>query len=307
MGKYILKRLFQLIITLFVISLITFFMVRLIPGDPLSILYGIEDNDPAFVEQKREELGLNDPILVQYFRYISGVLRGNLGTSLRTHKLISAELLSRYKYTVVLAVGGTVLSSLIGILFGMVAAANHNKWIDSFIMVLSMLAVSTPTFFLALILQIIFSVKLGWLPYGGTKGWIWAVLPITALGTHAIGMIARTTRSSMLDVINQDYIRTSRSKGVSKRVIITSHALKNALIPILTAIGLRFGAFMAGSALVETVFNIPGVGRFLIDGVGNRDYPVVQSTILMLAASFVIINTLVDLLCAVVDPRVKYD
>ncbi len=307
MGKYILKRLFQLIITLFVISLITFFMVRLIPGDPLSILYGIEDNDPAFVEQKREELGLNDPILVQYFRYISGVLRGNLGTSLRTHKLISAELLSRYKYTVVLAVGGTVLSSLIGILFGMVAAANHNKWIDSFIMVLSMLAVSTPTFFLALILQIIFSVKLGWLPYGGTKGWIWAVLPITALGTHAIGMIARTTRSSMLDVINQDYIRTSRSKGVSKRVIITSHALKNALIPILTAIGLRFGAFMAGSALVETVFNIPGVGRFLIDGVGNRDYPVVQSTILMLAASFVIINTLVDLLYAVVDPRVKYD
>ena len=307
MGKYILKRLFQLIITLFVISLITFFMVRLIPGDPLSILYGIEDNDPAFVEQKREELGLNDPILVQYFRYISGVLRGNLGTSLRTHKLISAELLSRYKYTVVLAVGGTVLSSLIGILFGMVAAANHNKWIDSFIMVLSMLAVSTPTFFLALILQIIFSVKLGWLPYGGTKGWIWAVLPITALGTHAIGMIARTTRSSMLDVIIQDYIRTSRSKGVSKRVIITSHALKNALIPILTAIGLRFGAFMAGSALVETVFNIPGVGRFLIDGVGNRDYPVVQSTILMLAASFVIINTLVDLLYAVVDPRVKYD
>ena len=307
MGKYILKRLFQLIITLFVISLITFFMVRLIPGDPLSILYGIEDNDPAFVEQKREELGLNDPILVQYFRYISGVLRGDLGTSLRTHKLISAELLSRYKYTVVLAVGGTILSSLIGILFGMIAAANHNKWIDSVIMVLSMLAVSTPTFFLALILQIIFSVKLGWLPYGGTKGWIWAVLPITALGTHAIGMIARTTRSSMLDVINQDYIRTSRSKGVSKRVIITSHALKNALIPILTAIGLRFGAFMAGSALVETVFNIPGVGRFLIDGVGNRDYPVVQSTILMLAASFVIINTLVDLLYAVVDPRVKYD
>lgn len=307
MGKYILKRLFQLIITLFVISLITFFMVRLIPGDPLSILYGIEDNDPAFVEQKKEELGLNDPILVQYFRYITGVLHGDLGTSLRTHKLISKELLSRYQYTVILAVGGTILSSLIGILFGMIAAANHNRWIDSVIMVLSMLAVSTPTFFLALLLQIFFSVKLGWLPYGGTKGWIWAVLPITALGTHAIGMIARTTRSSMLDVINQDYIRTSRSKGISKRVIITSHALKNALIPILTAIGLRFGAFMAGSALVETVFNIPGVGRFLIDGVGNRDYPVVQSTILILAASFVIINTLVDLLYAVVDPRVKYD
>ena len=304
MGKYILKRLFQLIITLFVISLITFFMVRLIPGDPLSILYGIEDNDPAFVEQKREELGLNDPILVQYFRYISGVLRGNLGTSLRTHKLISAELLSRYKYTVVLAVGGTVLSSLIGILFGMVAAANHNKWIDSFIMVLSMLAVSTPTFFLALILQIIFSVKLGWLPYGGTKGWIWAVLPITALGTHAIGMIVRTTRSSMLDVINQDYIRTSRSKGVSKRVIITSHALKNALIPILTAIGLRFGAFMAGSALVETVFNIPGVGRFLIDGVGNRDYPLVQSCLLVSAALFAIVNMLVDIINSFIDPRI---
>lgn len=307
MGKYILKRIFQLLVTLFIISIITFLMVRLIPGDPLSIMYGIEDNDPEFVEQKREELGLNDPIPIQYFRYISGVFRGDLGTSLRTHKAISAELLSRYQYTVVLAVGGTILGSLIGIICGIIAAAYHNKWGDSVIMVIAMLAVSTPTFFLALLLQIIFSVQLKWLPYGGTKGWVWAILPVAALGMHAIGMIARTTRSSMLDVINQDYIRTSRAKGISRWVVIVSHALKNALIPILTAIGLRFGFFMAGSALVETVFNIPGVGRFLIDGVSNRDYSVVQSTILILAASFVIINTLIDLLYALVDPRVKYD
>lgn len=307
MGKYIIKRLFQLVVTLLVISVITFLMVRLIPGDPLTTLYGIEDSDPAFVEAQREKLGLNDPLPVQYFRYIKGIFQGDLGVSLRTHKPIADELLSRYKYTVILAVGGTVVCSILGIFCGVVAAANHNKFWDSAIMVISMLAVSTPTFFLALLLQIVFAVNWNILPYGGTKGWEWAILPIAALGFHAIGNIARTTRSSMLDVINQDYIRTSRAKGIAKWAIITRHALKNALIPILTAIGLRFGVFMAGSALVETVFNISGVGRFLIDGVSNRDYPVVQSTILVLAASFVIINTLIDLLYALVDPRVKYD
>lgn len=307
MLKYIVRRLFQLVITLLIISVITFLMVRLIPGDPLTILYGIEDNDPAFVEQQREELGLNDPLIVQYVRYMNGVLHGDLGESLRTHKSISEEILNRYQYTVVLAVGGTVLGSLVGIICGVIAATFHNKWGDSVIMVLSMLAVSTPTFFLALVLQIVFSVQLGILPYGGTTGWQWAVLPVTAMGLHAVGMIARTTRSAMLDVINQDYIRTSRSRGISRWVIITSHALKNALIPILTAVGLRFGFFMAGSALVETVFNIPGVGRFLIDGVSNRDYQVVQSTILLLAASFVIINTIIDMMYALVDPRVKYE
>ena len=307
MGKYILRRLFQLVVTLFVISIITFLMVRLIPGDPLTILYGIEDNDPAFVEQQKEELGLNDPLAVQYLRYMNGVLHGDLGESLRTHKSVSEEIVNRYQNTVVLAVGGTVLGSLIGIVCGVIAAANHNKWGDSIVMIISMLAVSTPTFVMALVLQIIFAVQLKVLPYGGNKGWTWAILPIATMGLHAVGMIARTTRSSMLDVINQDYIRTSRSRGISRWTIITSHALKNALIPILTAVGLRFGFFMAGSALVETVFNIPGVGRFLIDGVTNRDYQVVQSTILILAASFVIINTLIDLLYALVDPRVKYD
>lgn len=307
MIKYVLRRLLQLVGTLFVISIITFLMVRLIPGDPLTTLYGIEDSAPAYVAHQREVYGLNDPLPEQYFRYLNGILHGDLGESIQTHKPIVEELANRYQYTLLLSVGGTLIGGALGVIFGMIAAVCHNRIGDSIVMVISMLAVSTPTFFLALLLQLVFAVWLGVLPSGGMRGLEYAILPMAALGLHAVGMIARTTRSSMLDVINQDYIRTSRSRGISKWKIITSHAFRNALIPILTAIGLRFGSFMAGSALVETVFSIPGVGRFLIDGVGNRDYPVIQSTILVLAASFVIINTLVDLLYAFVDPRVKYE
>ncbi len=310
MLKYTLRRLLQLIPTLLVVSFIVFAMVRLIPGDPITLLYGISEGagtDSEYLEYMRDQYGLNDPLPVQYFNYLRDIFHGDLGTSLYTHKPIATEIANRYQYTIVLAVGGTLVGSILGVLLGIIAAVKHNKLGDNIVMVLSMIFVSTPSFFLAMILMLVFSLQLRWLPSMGMKGPAYAVLPILTLGLHAVGMIARTTRSSMLDTINQDYIRTSKARGVSKFKIIMSRTLKNALIPILTAIGLRFGQLLAGAALVETVFSIPGLGRFMVDGISNRDYPVIQSTVLLFATTFVVVNTLVDLLYGFVDPRVKYN
>ena len=310
MLKYTIKRLLQLIPTLIIVSFIVFSMVRLIPGDPITLLYGLSESggaDEEYLDYMRDQYGLNDPLVVQYANWIGKIFKGDLGTSLYTHKPIITELANRYKNTIILAVGGTVVGSLVGMVFDIIAAINHNKFGDNVIMVFSMLAVSTPSFFLAMLLMLFFSLKLGWLPSLGLKGPAYAVLPILTLGLGAVGMISRTTRSSMLDVINQDYIRTSRSRGIANNKIVFVHALRNALIPVLTAIGLRFGHLLAGAALVETVFSIPGLGRFMVDGISNRDYPVVQSTVLIFAVTFVVVNTIVDLLYGLADPRVKYE
>ena len=310
MLKYTIKRLLQLIPTLIIVSFIVFSMVRLIPGDPITLLYGLSESggaDEEYLDYMRDQYGLNDPLVVQYANWIGKIFKGDLGTSLYTHKPIITELANRYKNTIILAVGGTVVGSLVGMVFGIIAAINHNKFGDNVIMVFSMLAVSTPSFFLAMLLMLFFSLKLGWLPSLGLKGPAYAVLPILTLGLGAVGMISRTTRSSMLDVINQDYIRTSRSRVIANNKIVFVHALRNALIPVLTAIGLRFGHLLAGAALVETVFSIPGLGRFMVDGISNRDYPVVQSTVLIFAVTFVVVNTIVDLLYGLADPRVKYE
>ena len=310
MLKYTIKRLLQLIPTLIIVSFIVFSMVRLIPGDPITLLYGLSESggaDEEYLDYMRDQYGLNDPLVVQYANWIGKIFKGDLGTSLYTHKPIITELANRYKNTIILAVGGTVVGSLVGMVFGIIAAINHNKFGDNVIMVFSMLAVSTPSFFLAMLLMLFFSLKLGWLPSLGRTGPAYAVLPILTLGLGAVGMISRTTRSSMLDVINQDYIRTSRSRGIANNKIVFVHALRNALIPVLTAIGLRFGHLLAGAALVETVFSIPGLGRFMVDGISNRDYPVVQSTVLIFAVTFVVVNTIVDLLYGLADPRVKYE
>jgi ABC-type dipeptide/oligopeptide/nickel transport system permease component len=257
-------------------------------------------------EAMREKLGLNDPLLTRYFRFMSGVLKGDLGTSIFSQRPVSQEILGRYKTTLKLAIGGTIVASLFGVLFGVIAAVNHNKFLDNLVMIVSLISVSTPSFFLALLMMLFFSLYLRILPSTGLRSPLSYILPILTLGTHSIGMIARTTRSAMLDVLGQDYIRTSRSGGLPNRTIIYSHALKNVLIPVVTVIGLRFGGLLAGSALVESVFAIPGLGRLLIDGVLKRDYPVVQGTILVISITFVIVNTVVDLLYAAIDPRIKY-
>lgn len=282
MGKYIVKRILQVIPMLFILSLIVFMMVRLIPGDPVDMMLGM-DIPKDTKEYERERLGLNDPLYIQYFRFVGNALHGDLGTSIFSGKPVVEELAKRFPKTLTLAVGGTLFGAAVGVLLGIIAAIHRNKFADNLIMVLSLLTVSTPSFFLALILMLIFCLNLRWLPSIGMDTWQGAILPIATLGLQAIGSIARTTRSAMLDVIHQDYIRTSRSRGVPERVITYRHAFKNALIPVLTTIGLRFGGLLAGATLVETVFSIPGIGRFVVDSVSNRDYPAIQGAVLVLA------------------------
>lgn len=308
MLKYILRRLLQLIPTLFLVSVVVFLMVRIIPGDPITLLYGVSEGAGASeetIEAMREYYGLNDPLIVQYLRWIAGIFHGDLGTSIITHKTIATELANRYQYTIILAFGGTIIGSLLGVIAGIIAATFHNKAGDNIVMVISMIAVSVPSFFLAMLLMLYFCLHLRVLPSLGMTTWKHAILPIVTLGLGAIGMISRTTRSSMLDVINQDYTRTAKAYGISKTKIITMYAFKNAFIPVLTAIGLRFGSLLAGATMVETIFNIPGIGTFLVSSVNGRDYPAIQSTVLILSCSFVIVNTIVDILYGFVDPRVK--
>ena len=306
MLGYFVKRVLQVIPVLFIISFICFMMIRLVPGDPVVNMLGLGASKEAIAAQ-REELGLDRPLLVQYKDFLVDALHGDLGTSIITRKPVVEEIIDRYPATLKLAVGGTLFASVVGILFGMISAVWHNKAADNIIMVFSLLAVSTPSFFLALVMMLIFSIWLGVLPSMGLCTPLHYTLPIITLGMQSVGMIARTTRSSMLEVLGQDYIRTSKSRGISRWVIVTRHAFKNALIPVLTMVGLRFGGLLAGSMLVETVFSVPGIGRLMVDGVLDRDYPVVQGTILVLAATFVLVNLAVDLIYALVDPRIKYD
>ena len=306
MLKYTIRRLLQTIPLLIAISFAAFIMMHLVPGDPVRNMMGIEASKEA-VEAERERLGLNDPLLVQYGRFLGGVLQGDLGTSIFTRQSVTEEILKKYPATIKLALGGTIFASVVGILAGIVSAVKRNKLTDNIIMVLSLISVSTPSFFLALVLMLFFSLQLGWLPSMGLRTPLHYVLPIITLGMQSVGTIARTTRSSMLEVLGQDYIRTSRSRGIPERVIIYSHAFKNAIIPVLTIVGLRFGGLLAGSMLVETVFSIPGIGRYLVDAVLERDYPVVQSTVLVLACTFVLVNLIVDLLYAVADPKIRYE
>jgi ABC-type dipeptide/oligopeptide/nickel transport system permease component len=305
MLKYAFKRILQTIPMLIFLSMIVFGMVRLIPGDPVKIMIGTDVASGSY-QIEREKLGLNDPIPVQYIKWVTRLFKGDLGTSIYTKRPVFEEIANRYKPTAILAFGGTILSSVVGIIFGIYAAIRHNEFTDHSLMVVSLIFVSTPSFFSALILMLIFTLKLRLLPSIGMANWRGAILPIITLGLTAVGSLTRTTRSSMLDVINQDYIRTARSYGVPEGQIVFSDAFRNALIPVLTSIGLRFGGLLSGATLVETVFAIPGLGRFLVDGVGNRDYPVIQGSVLVMAVSFVVVNLVVDILYSVIDPRIKY-
>lgn len=305
MLAYAIRRFLQIIPVILVVSFIVFFMVNLIPGDPVANMLG--PNAPAgAAEALREKLGLNDPLPIRYLRFLSGVIKGDLGTSIFSKKPVLEEIINRYKVTLYLAIGGTVIAGFFGVIFGVIAAVNRNNFLDNIIMVISLLSVSAPSFFLALILMLVFALYLGWLPSTGLRSSLGYVLPIITLGARSVGIIARTTRSAMLDVLYQDYIRTSRARGISEAIVKYSHALKNALIPVVTVIGLRFGGLLAGSVLVESVFSIPGLGRLLVDAVLKRDYPVVQGTILVISITFVLVNTIVDLFYAAIDPRIKY-
>jgi ABC-type dipeptide/oligopeptide/nickel transport system permease component len=306
MLAFIAKRIFHIIPVLIGITILVFSMLHLVPGDPARTMVGIEASAEQ-IEQAREKLGLNKPLPEQFFIFVTNAVKGDLGESIRTGLPVTDEIADRLPVTVKIAVGATIFATVFGILCGIIAAVNHNKLGDSMVMVISLISISTPSYFLGLLLMLVFSLSLGWLPTIGISTPIHYILPIITLGAQSMGLVARMTRSGMLEVLRQDYIRTARAKGLPERIVIYVHAFKNALIPVVTVVGLRFGGLLAGTVLVESVFAVPGIGRFMVEAVLIRDYPVVQGTVLVVAVSFVFINLLVDLLYGLIDPRIRYN
>ncbi len=305
LGLYILRRLGLAIPTLLGVTLIIFFMVRLIPGDPARVIAGIQASEEE-VARLRVELGLTRPIYAQYAIFLGRLVRGDLGTSAVTRAPVTEEIATRLRATVMLAISSVALATVVGLAAGIVSATRQYSALDYLVMSAALFGVSIPVFWLGLMLMLLFSVYLHWLPAGGFGGPAHLILPSVALAAVSIAIIARMTRSSLLETFNQDYVRTAHAKGVRRPAVILRHALKNALIPILTVIGLQFGALLGGAILTETTFAWPGMGRLLVNAISARDYPVIQGIVLMFALLFVAVNLAVDLLYAYVDPRIHY-
>ena len=304
MHKYVLKRILLLIPVLLGVSLLVFAIMSLTPGDPAQLILG-ENAPKEAVLKLREEMGLNDPFFMQYFRFVKNAIMGDFGRSYTTGREVFGEIFARFPNTLILAVIGIIISVCIGIPIGIISATRQYSFLDSFSMVIALLGVSMPVFWLGLMLILTFSVKLGWLPSGGIDGLKSIILPAVTLGVGSAAIITRMTRSSMLEVIRQDYIRTARAKGVAEKVVINKHALKNALIPIITVVGLQFGHLLGGAVLTESVYSWPGVGRLMVDAIRQKDTPTVLAAVVFLAAAFSVVNLLVDILYAYVDPRIK--
>ena len=306
MGRYILKRLLWMIPIVLGVTILVFSMMTVCPGDPAEIILGSTASQ-ADLAAKRAQLGLDQPFLIRLGKYMSDVfLRFDLGTSWITGVSISASIPERMSRTMILAIVTLIIAFGLGIPLGITAATHQNKWQDSLSMVLALIGVAIPNFWLALLLIILFAIKLGWLPAMGIDAGLASyILPALSNCAGALANAARQTRSSMLDVIRADYITTARAKGVPERDVITKHALKNALIPIITQMGTTFGRLLGGAMVIETIFSLPGMGMYVINAVNNRDYPVVQGGAIVLAIAFSLAMLLIDLLYAAVDPRIK--
>lgn len=305
MTKYIIRRLLLMIPVVLGVTIIVFSIMYIVPGDPATAILG-SDADPAAIAALREKMGLNDGYIIRLFRYIKQVyVDFDLGESYITGVSIGEELASRFPRTLILDIVSILCAIFIGIPLGVNAAVHQGKFGDTFSMVVALIGVSIPGFWLALMLVLLFSVKLGWLPPYGLGGIQYWILPIISSCLHGIAMQARTSRSSMLEVINSDYIVMARAKGLPERKVIYKHALPNALIPIITICGTSFANLLGGGMLVETIFSIPGVGYYMVKAVNNRDFPVVQGSVLLLSIAFSVIMLLTDLIMAFVDPRIK--
>ena len=304
MLSLILGRLATGVPTLLAVSLLVFAIVRLIPGDPARLLAGDFATD-QIVDELRHKWRLDDPWPVQYAVYVGGIVRGDLGRSITTSTPILPELTERFLRTLELAVAGIVVAIVIGGAAGIVSAVRRSSLTDYAATALALTGISTPIFWSGLLLILLFSVRLEWLPAGGTGTLRHLVLPALSLGLFGAGVLARQTRSGMLEVLGQDFVRTARAKGLPERVVVVKHALKNALIPVVTVLGDQFGRLLGGAILTETVFAWPGMGRYLIESISQRDYPAVQGVILVFAAAVVVINLAVDLSYGLLDPRVR--
>jgi len=306
MLQYVVKRLLSTIPVLLGISLLLFFMLRMLPGDPAQVMAG-QMASPEDIKLIHHQLGLDRPIIVQYGLFLSRLVRFDLGRSARTQNPVIEEVWARLPNTVVLAVAAITLACLFGIPAGIISATRPYTWIDYLFTSMALFGISMPVFWLGLMLVVIFSVILHWLPAGGTGSWKHIVLPSFTLAAFVVAFITRMTRASMIEALSQDYTTTARSKGLKEGVVIVKHALKNALIPIITVVGLQFGLLLGGAVLTETVFAWPGLGRLIVDSILARDYPVIQGTILIFGLLYIMVNLVVDLMYAYVDPRIRYD
>jgi peptide/nickel transport system permease protein len=304
MARLILSRLATGIPTLLAVSLLVFAIVRLIPGDPARLLAG-DFATEQIVDELRHKWRLDDPWPVQYAAYVGGIVRGDLGRSITTSTPILPELTERFLRTLELAVAGILVAIVIGGAAGIVSAVRRSSLTDYAATALALTGISTPIFWSGLLLILLFSVRLEWLPAGGSGTLRHLVLPALSLGLFGAGVLARQTRSGMLEVLGQDFVRTARAKGLPERIVVVKHALKNAMIPVVTVLGDQFGRLLGGAILTETVFAWPGMGRYLIESISQRDYPAVQGAILVFAAAVVVINLVVDLSYGLLDPRVR--
>jgi ABC-type dipeptide/oligopeptide/nickel transport system permease component len=305
MFDYLRRRLALSLLTVVGVSVGVFLMIHLVPGDPVTVMLS-EFASPADQQVLREELGLNKPLYVQYWRYASSALRGDLGRSVRSNRPVISEIAWRFPNTVRLALAALLLAVAIGGAVGVLSAVRRNTLFDHGAMVTILVGLSMPSFWLGLMLMIVFAVRLEWVPVAGYEGWQYLILPGITLAAAPAAVLARLTRSSMLEVLTQDYVRTARAKGLRHVTVVLKHALKNSLIPVVTVLGLQFGYLLGGAVITETVFAWPGIGRLVVDAILARDFPVVQGTVLMIALGFVMVNLVVDLLYAYLDPRVRF-
>jgi ABC-type dipeptide/oligopeptide/nickel transport system permease component len=307
--RYIAGRVAQLVPVLFLISLMVFSIMHALPGDPVQLmLAGSESGSvtPERQEELRELMGLNDPLPVQYLRFIRGAVTGDLGTSVRLRSPVLNLILERFPSTLKLSLGGIFFAVIIGMSTGILAAVKQGSWVDTLSMMMAYVGVSLPLFWLGLLLILVFSFWLGWFPPAGQEGLRSLILPSITLGLVSAGVISRLTRSSLVEVLVEDYVRTARSKGLPGKIVMMRHALRNAFLPVLTILGLQFGAMLAGTVVTETVFSRPGLGRLVVSAILWKDYPLVQGIILFMATTYVLVNLVVDICYAWLDPRIHY-
>lgn len=304
MAKYILKRIGQAFIVILGVSLVTFILLNIIPGDPVAVMLD-KNATPQAVANLRHEWGLDKPYYIQYINFVLDALRGDLGTSYFEKVPVMSMLVSGLRQTLKLGGLAFLFSALLGVVCGTIAAIFRGKIVDKMVMIIAMLGISLPVFWIGIVFQIIFGLKLGWLPISGVKDWTGYILPMIALGATYAGSMARLVRTSVLEAISQDYVKTARAKGVRESLVILKHVMRNAAIPIVTLSGTQMKSILTGSMIIETIFSISGIGKIAINAILVRDIPVIQGTVLYTAVLFVFINLAVDLLYGVIDPRIR--
>lgn len=303
MILFLFKRLLQTIPVIIGVTVVVFLIMQMVPGDSAQVLAG-EGASEEMIESLRVEYGLDKPLHIQYLDYVGGLMKGDMGTSLKSSKPVYNEIMTRLPITVELAIYSTIITIVLGVIAGIISAVRPNTFADMAIMVIALLGISFPSFFLGFILMFVFSVELQWFPVGGWDSVKHMVLPSIALGTSGAAIVARMTRSSMLEIVRQDYIRTAKAKGLRNHLVVYKHALRNALIPVITVVGLQFGALLGGTVLIESVFAINGLGRLIVDSIRMRDLPMVQGGVLVASLIFVLVNLVVDILYKFFNKRI---